>query len=87
VRRDGGTNRSHHVLEKAFFQLGAIDPSGDEDDSGPVVGVGPSLELDWGMEDVVDTVDCHRRGFVDQVEDTFDAQQILAYRASHPAEP
>src|SRR5262249_15758568 len=47
VRRGGGTNRSYHMLEKAFFQFGAIDPSGDEDDPGPVVGVGPSLELDW----------------------------------------
>ena len=75
------------MLEKAFFQLGAIDPSGDEYDSGPVVGVGPGVELHRRVENVVDAVDNHRRGFIDQVEDTLDAQQILAHLASHPAEP
>ena len=33
------------MLEKACFQVGAIDPSRDEYDFRPVVGVGPGREL------------------------------------------
>ena len=75
------------VLDKARFQVGAIDPSRDEYNSRPVVGVGPGVELHRRVENVVDAVDNHRHGFINQGEDTLDAQQILAHRASHSAEP
>ena len=87
MRWDGGTNRSHHMLEKACFQFGAIDPPVMNTILGPVVGVGPGVEMHRRMENVVDAVDNHRGGFIDQVQDTLDAQQILAHRASHAAEP
>jgi hypothetical protein len=75
------------MLEKTYFQIGAIDPSCDEYNSGPVIGVGPGVEQHRRMENMMDAVNSHRRGLTNQVEDTLDAQQILPSPLSHPAEP
>jgi hypothetical protein len=39
------------------------------------------------MKNVMDAVNCHRRALTDQVEDAFDAQQILPGALSQPGEP
>jgi hypothetical protein len=65
------------MIEKACVQIGAIDPSCDEYNSGSVIGVGPAIELNGRMKYVMDTMNNHGRGLTDQVEDILDAQEIL----------
>jgi len=75
------------MIEKACVQIGAIDPSCDEYNSGSVIGVGPAIELNGRMKYVMDTMNNHRRGLTDQVEDILDAQEILppAPRRTRPS--
>jgi hypothetical protein len=42
------------VFEKACLQVRPLDPSGDEHDPGPVIGVWPSVEQYRRMKDVMD---------------------------------
>jgi hypothetical protein len=52
-----------------------------------VIGVRPSVEQYGRVKNVMDAVNCHRRALTDQVQDAFDAQQILAGALAQPGEP
>ena len=66
------------MLVKARFQVCPFDSSCNEYNPRAVIVVRPGVELHRGVENMVDAVDSHRRRLADQVEDTFNAQQILA---------
>ena len=53
------------VLEKASFQFAAVDAPRDKHNPRPVIVIGPGVKHDWGMKDVMDTVNRHRRTLAD----------------------
>jgi hypothetical protein len=49
----------------------------DEDNPEALIGVGPAFELHRRMEHMMDAVNGDRRMLADQIDDAFDAQEIL----------
>src|SRR5215470_19763420 len=65
----GSAPSSGDVVEEACLELGALDPSDDEDDPRSMIGIGPGIEQHGWMKNVMHTVNGHRRPLADQVED------------------
>ena len=80
-------SRAGDVFEKARFQIGVVDTSGNEHNPRAAIGVGPGIKLNRRMKHVVDAMDRDRRALADQVQNPFDAQQIIAGALSQTAEP
>ena len=75
------------ALDKARVQVRRLDPACDEDDARALIGIRPAFELHGRMKHVMDAMDGDRRVLADQIEDAFDAQQILTRPFSQPRQP
>ena len=71
----------------APLEVGGGEVAGDDDQARAAVGVGPGVEGDRRMEDMLDAVNDDRALLADQVEDALHSQQVGAALAPQPAEP
>ena len=79
--------RGADVLHETRVQVGGLNSACDEDDAGALIGVRPAFELHGRMKHVMDAMDGDRPVLADQIENAFDAQQILTRPFLQPRQP
>src|SRR5260221_8892538 len=65
----------------------ARDVADDENEAGAAVAVGPAIEMQWRMHEVLDAIDHDRRGAVADIEDALDAQHVGAVGVEEHGQP